>query len=244
MIVVGDIHACLEEFDMLMELVEYKKGSNLLILLGDLIDRGPDAAGVVRRAQELEARSVMGNHEEKALRWRRHEARRKADPTHYKNPMADINVSRLAEWARISEEDWEWINKMPITFPITRDWVAVHAGFMPGVVMDQQRANEMMRIRYVKPGAKKMANLDARGEAPSEAVHWTTLWNGPEKLVYGHYTYMDGYKHTHHTLGIDTGCVHGGQLTAAVFYYNTPNYSLASVQAKKVYAERKYWNEE
>ena len=75
-ICVGDIHGCLEEFDELLRTLQYNKEREQLILLGDLMDRGPDPVGCVRRARELDLACIMGNHEEKHLRWRRHEKKR------------------------------------------------------------------------------------------------------------------------------------------------------------------------
>ncbi|HEX8909086.1 MAG TPA: metallophosphoesterase, partial [Anaeromyxobacteraceae bacterium] len=58
-IVVGDVHGCLEELDELLRLVELRPGFDRLVFVGDLLDRGPDSLGVVRRARELRARSVL-----------------------------------------------------------------------------------------------------------------------------------------------------------------------------------------
>lgn len=65
-IVVGDIHGCLQEFDELMRVVELHT-TDRLVLVGDLINKGPDSLGVVRRARERGALLVRGNHEERFL---------------------------------------------------------------------------------------------------------------------------------------------------------------------------------
>lgn len=255
-ITVGDIHGCLDEFDQLVKEVEYKQGEDRLLLLGDLIDRGPDPAGVVRRAWEIGAESIMGNHEEKALRWRRHEQRRKADPEHYKNPMTSVQESRMKEWAAIPDEHWEWINKWPVYSRISEEWFAVHGGCVPGISVDKQRSNELMRMRYVKTTTDKhgyptykMSSLNEKGEAPESSVHWTTLWDGPGNIVYGHYTRDDIHltQGPAWTLGIDTACVHGKFLTAAIFFPDPkdamPGFETLQVAAKQVYVERRPWND-
>src|SRR3546814_10045567 len=56
---IGDIHGRLDLFDQLLELIyddSMERGTAELqiILLGDLIDRGPNSAGVVQRAARSE----------------------------------------------------------------------------------------------------------------------------------------------------------------------------------------------
>lgn len=247
-ITVGDIHGCLEEFDELMKLVEYKQGKDRLVLLGDLIDRGPDPAGVVRRAREIGAESVMGNHEEKAIRWRKHEQRRKAWPEKYQNPMRPVNETRLKQWALIPDELWNWIATWPCYIHLTKRWTAVHAGCLPDVSIEEQDPNVLMRMRYINPEKMKMASLSETGDPAVGCPHWTELWNGPRSIVYGHYTREEAFvveKETAWTVGIDTACVHGGLLTAAMFFEEPgpTGFELWEVAAKKVYASRHQWTD-
>jgi serine/threonine protein phosphatase 1 len=70
---IGDIHGCSLAFDALLEAV--KPGpDDLLITLGDYIDRGPDAKKVtehlVALRKELDIVCLAGNHEEMVLEWR------------------------------------------------------------------------------------------------------------------------------------------------------------------------------
>ena len=73
---VGDIHGCEALFDALITAIEgddaaAPRASTTVILLGDLVDRGPNSAGVVRRARAWQAqrnvRVLLGNHEEMLL---------------------------------------------------------------------------------------------------------------------------------------------------------------------------------
>lgn len=66
---VGDVHGWLERIDALIE----RLPSNAhLIFLGDLIDRGPDSAGVIARVRGLcaqgRASCILGNHEYALIR--------------------------------------------------------------------------------------------------------------------------------------------------------------------------------
>lgn len=66
---VGDIHGCLDEFNALLDTIQYDYASgDRLVLLGDLVAKGPDSSGVVQRARELNAWCVRGNHDDKVVR--------------------------------------------------------------------------------------------------------------------------------------------------------------------------------
>ena len=65
---IGDIHGCLLHLERLLVAIEYGPATHRLIFLGDYVDRGPDAAGVIDRILELKAENpeiitLMGNHE-------------------------------------------------------------------------------------------------------------------------------------------------------------------------------------
>ena len=73
-IIIGDVHGCLDELDELLALIRPAAGDHIHFL-GDLVDRGPDSLGVVRRVRALFSEfpgsvCIAGNHEDKALRYR------------------------------------------------------------------------------------------------------------------------------------------------------------------------------
>lgn len=67
--VVGDIHGHLKAFDRLLARLPLDPDTDSLWLVGDLVNRGPDSPGVLRRARQLEAKlgprfmAVLGNHD-------------------------------------------------------------------------------------------------------------------------------------------------------------------------------------
>ena len=85
-IIVGDPHGCLTEFETLVRKVGYQRDRDSLVIVGDLLDRGPDPVGVVTYAMEIGAYNVRGNHEDNALRWLRYEERVRKEPG-FVNPM-------------------------------------------------------------------------------------------------------------------------------------------------------------
>lgn len=66
--VMGDIHGCLNEMNRLLDVIGFNVQNDVLILTGDLVFRGPDSLGVIRRAKELNALCVRGNHDDKVIR--------------------------------------------------------------------------------------------------------------------------------------------------------------------------------
>ncbi|HEX9050740.1 MAG TPA: metallophosphoesterase [Anaeromyxobacter sp.] len=219
-LVVGDVHGCLHELDELLRTAEYAPGRDRLVFLGDLLDRGPDPVGVVRRVRELGAECVLGNHEEKHVRYAAHEARRSEDPG-YRIPMKRFDARRAAEHARLTHDDLIWLSRLPRVVSLGDGWVAVHAGFVPGLPIAAQPPDWTIRLRYVDAAGAPVPR--ARGDAREPGVRpWAAAWTGPESVVYGHFPQrLDLPKRDEPApgvvcLGIDTGCVYGGRLTALV----------------------------
>jgi len=240
-LVIGDIHGCLDEFEALLRWVDFRQGADRLVLCGDLLDRGPDPVGVVRRARELAAESVLGNHEEKHLRWRRHEGRRQREPG-YQNPMRPLPPATLAQHNALDKDDWAWIEQRPLFLRLSPTWVVLHAGLKPGVALDHQAAAEMLRCRRVTREGR-MIPLHDDLETSHHGVFWTELWTGPECVVYGHNVHeavrRDERGSGVLTLGIDTGCCFGGRLTAAIF--ESDGSRLRFVETTDVAAARVYF---
>jgi bis(5'-nucleosyl)-tetraphosphatase (symmetrical) len=242
-IVVGDIHGCLEEFDELLALVSYKRGADRLVLLGDLLDRGPDGVGVVRRVQEIGAECVLGNHDCKHIRWRRHETLRIA--TGKKNPMKHMSEAMRRENEALSDTDLAWLKGLPRVLKLAPNWVAVHGGFEPGVPISAQDDDRLIRMRFIDETTLKSANLTDDYDQPPNSVFWACRWTGPDSVVYGHAVHglkplktlgFDDYEHQPvHTLGIDTGCCFGGRLTACVFAPDFRTWEFVQVPAKRIY---------
>jgi len=241
-IVIGDVHGCLAELDELLRKVE-RRGTDRLIFAGDLLDRGPDPVGVVRRARELGAESVMGNHEEKHLRYRNHEmlaAGGGGKPTGYKNPMRPYHGDRLAQHRALREEDWSYIQAMPLLIRVSPKWVVVHAGLQPSVALAEQSANVLLRMRYLVTATGKMLKLGEEEARPGEAAFWSTVWTGPESVVYGHHVQrvaVDEPASGVRCVGIDTGCCFGRALTAAIFIDGELRETV-EVLARETYCER------
>jgi hypothetical protein len=216
-IVIGDVHGCLAELQELLEATSPGPGDRV-VFLGDLLDRGPDPVGVLHLVRSLGAECVLGNHEEKHLRYAAHEARRLAEPR-YRNPMRPFDAKRAAEHARLTRDDLLWLAALPRWIVLGGRWVAVHGGLVPGLPLSAQPSDWAVKLRYVD-AAGRPAPREAGDSGAPGVRRWAEAWTGPDSVVYGHFPVGRGAIRRDEPrsgvvcMGIDTGCVYGGALTA------------------------------
>lgn len=246
-IIIGDVHGCLDELRRLIEELGLKS-EDRLFFAGDLMDRGPDPVGCVRLVRELGAQMVLGNHEEKHLRFRRHEAKRAADPT-YVNPMQMFDV-RATQNAALTAEDVAWLEACPLTITLRPGWVLVHAGLFPGKTLEEQLQDRKLRDKVIRlcwlDEEGKMCPLedDTAVEGPPGSKSWMSVYDGPLNVVYGHAVHsmatprIDVRPQGVSTYGIDTGCCFGGHLTAMVIH-ESDRLEFIQVPALRAYAQRR-----
>jgi len=213
LIAIGDIHGCHAEFVELLERLEPAKGDRF-VLLGDLVNRGPDSTKVIDLARSLGAISLLGNHELRLLNY-----------WHTKDRTI-LKENDEATFAQLRPEDWTYLEAMPLTHHVP-EWetVFVHGGFVPGIPWPEQAAPVVTRIQV----------LDAQGQPRKRAdcpdgPAWADRWTGPPFVVYGHTPREEIYK-LKWSVGIDTACVMGGHLTA----YILPEKRFVQVKARRRY---------
>jgi predicted phosphodiesterase len=213
LIAIGDIHGCHLEFAELLARLELTKDDRL-VLLGDLVNRGPDSNKVIDLAREHRALALLGNHE---LRLLKH--RRTGDPKYLKE-------SDRETFEKLREDDWKYLEAMPLTFEEPElNVVFVHGGFLPGEPWQKQPAEIVTRIQVIDQDGRAAK----RGDAPG-APAWADFWSGPPFVVYGHTSRLEIYK-LKWSLCIDTSCAMGGSLTA----YILPEKRFVQVKARQRY---------
>lgn len=218
-IVIGDIHGCLAELEALLDRVEAGPGDRV-VSVGDLVAKGPDSAGVVRRAREIGMTAVVGNHDHKCLRWWR--ARREGDEPPRLKEHHQVVCDAL------SEDDWQWLDALPLVLRLPDvSAIVVHGGLVPEIALEDQEPGVLMNLRSIRSDGSPSSRVD-------EGLPWASLWSGPEHVVFGHDA-VRGLQRWPHATGLDTGCVYGGQLTALVL----PDHELVSVDAGSPWAPRR-----
>ncbi|HEX6098642.1 MAG TPA: metallophosphoesterase [Thermoanaerobaculia bacterium] len=219
LIFIGDIHGC---YDELVELLGRLKpsASDVVVSVGDIVTKGPAADRCLDLWRERGFLAVKGNNEIKVL----HRAR----------PLlrffARDRVVRRGDLLRYIES-WPIV----IDFPAAAI-AAVHGGFLPQMHVDAETVehaqDEIVELRWIrkKDGAWKAIPKDRK---KSGDVLWSEKWKGDRFVVYGH-TPVREPKFDARALGLDTGCVYGGKLTAAS--YAGGKWTTQSVPAKRQYA--------
>lgn len=213
LIAIGDIHGCHAELAEMFDRLQPQRDDRI-VLLGDLINRGPDSCRVLDLARAHRCISLMGNHELRLLKYRRTGDRKYA------------KEHDLDTFAKLRTQDWTYIENLPLTFEEPElNTVFVHGGFLPDQPWQKQPAEVVTRIQVVTADGRPAK----RSAAPGAPV-WADLWNGPPFVIYGHTPREEVYK-LKWSAGIDTGCVLGGHLTACVL----PERRFVQVKARKAY---------
>jgi len=214
-IAIGDVHGCLDELQALLRRCDYQPG-DLVVFLGDLVSKGPDSLSVVQMAREIGSFGVRGNHDFEVIRW--HQAIMSgADP-----PMIGSEHFHIASC--LSKADLKWLYSLP-WYLSSKDLGAlfVHAGFVPGIRLPKQNPRLMMNMRSILPDGTVTSKFFSNWA-------WSRLWDGPQTVLFGHDADR-GLQQYEHAIGLDTGCVYGGRLTACIL----PEKRLVSVSAKREY---------
>jgi len=199
---IGDVHGCSVALRRMFAACEdYARGRpSRFVFIGDYIDRGPDSAGViamVRARAEADPDSfvcLMGNHEDLLL-----EALETGDDTNWLHNGGDATLDSygIASTQGLPQADRAFIKDLRLSHDDGQRFY-VHAGIMPGVALDTQDRDTLMWIRE--------PFLSSRADHGRLIVHGHTpqLSGQPEVLP--------------NRINIDTACVYGGVLTAAIFY--------------------------
>ena len=208
-IVIGDLHGCYDEALKLLKTLALSP-SDRVIFAGDLVDRGPQPRECVELAMQHE--SVLGNHEEKHLNQRH-------------LPGLLLSADHLATRKALTDRHLDYFATLPKVLRLPEfNAAVVHAGAFPNLPLEAQQTRHLLHIQNIRPPAKRTY---WPSKAPADFTFWTHFWQGPERLIFGH-SVLSKPLVTPHAVGIDTGAVFGGGLTAVVL----PEWKIVTVSSR------------
>ncbi|MEU5983669.1 polynucleotide kinase-phosphatase [Streptomyces sp. NPDC047434] len=226
--IIGDIHGCRSELETLLGRLGYVDGRHpegrTAVFVGDLVDRGPDSPGVLRRVMGMvaagDALCVPGNHENKLGRWLKG---RKVQETH---GLAET----IEQLGRESEE-------------FRAEVGAFFDGLVSHYVLDEGRlvvCHAGLPEKYHGRTSGRVRSHALYGDTTGETDEfglpvrypWAEDYRGRAAVVYGH-TPVPNTSWINNTICLDTGAVFGGKMTALRW----PERELVDVPAEKVWYE-------
>jgi bis(5'-nucleosyl)-tetraphosphatase (symmetrical) len=183
LVIIGDVHGMLPELKALLGKVGYNERSDHIIFTGDLINKGPDSAGVVEFAIEKGASSVRGNHEDRVLLVKdAMMSRYVADGIDGTGSQGDDTTTDTLEQEVFSHGDYaerstarslsrehiQWLASRPVILRVGNlgttlgEMVVVHAGLVPGVELAKQDPWAVMNMRTLAYPREELRRAEAK----------------------------------------------------------------------------------
>ncbi|WP_405906231.1 polynucleotide kinase-phosphatase [Streptomyces sp. NBC_00828] len=226
--IIGDIHGCASELETLLGKLGYVDGvhaeGRTAVFVGDLVDRGPDTPGVLRRVMSMvgsgNALCVPGNHENKLGR---HLKGRQVQHTH---GLAETIEQLEGESDEFIAGVREFVDGLVSHYVLDGGRLVVcHAG-----LPEKYHGRTSGRVR------SHALYGDTTGETDEFGLPvrypWAEDYRGRAAVVYGH-TPVPTATWLNNTICLDTGAVFGGKLTALRW----PERELVDVPAERVWYE-------
>ncbi|WP_291475811.1 symmetrical bis(5'-nucleosyl)-tetraphosphatase [Acidovorax sp.] len=273
---IGDIQGCDSALGRLLDLIGFSASRDTVYLLGDLVNRGPDSAAVLRRcmAHGDALRPLLGNHDLHLLA-AAHGARKPSRRDTLASILEAPDRDALLQWLRLQ--------------PLARQHVyggtpllMVHAGVLPawtaaetldladevhrvlqsadlpaflqqmyGNTPDHWDAsltgpdrlrvivNALTRLRFCSAqGVMDFDSTESASAAPPGLMPWFDVpgrSTADTLIAFGHWSTL-GWLNRPHCLGLDTGCVWGGCLSAVRFGSSLDERELLQVRCEQAQA--------
>jgi hypothetical protein len=188
-LIVGDVHGCADELRRLLDAAPARR----VVLVGDLYTKGPDPVGVWRLVRDRGLEAVLGNHDARLIEVM--QGRRPGDAEGRRCVKA------------LDREDPGWrahLLSLPLWLTEVGGFTVVHAGLHPSGSLDRTSRAMALSLRRFPEGSK-------------EAPLWHAQYDGEQSVVFGHDARGGLVRREREgrpwVVGLDTGCVYGGQLT-------------------------------
>ena len=273
---IGDIQGCDGALGCLLDLIDFSASRDTVYLLGDLANRGPDSAAVLRRCMTHgdALRPLLGNHDLHLLA-AAHGARKPSRRDTLASILEAPDRDALLQWLRLQ--------------PLARQHIyggtpllMVHAGVLPawtaaetldmadevhrvlqsadlpaflrqmyGNTPDHWNAsltgpdrlrvivNALTRLRFCSAqGVMDFDSTESASAAPPGLMPWFDVpgrSTADTLIAFGHWSTL-GWLNRPHCLGLDTGCVWGGCLSAVRFGSSLDERELLQVRCEQAQA--------
>lgn len=210
-ILIGDIHGCAWELEQLLKKLEVGDDDRL-VSVGDLICKGPESTAVLDWALATPRLTcVLGNHEARFVRYRNEGIENLEKP---------YDSSVIRQMGSSFDKYIEFIKTWPL-YVDEPDFLAVHAGINPRLKsLAQQDIETLTTVRRLAGATRP----------------WYEDYRDDKTIVFGHWARRQPIVRPN-AVGLDTGCVYGGELTALIL----PERRLVSIQARHEYYRKAQW---
>ena len=234
--IIGDVHGCAKELEKLLEKLGYVLKSRgprgrrtthvhhpenrKVILVGDLVDRGPASMDVLRMAMcgEIDGtiRCVIGNHDDKFLRWLKGR-----DVRVTKSLQTTIDEAEK-EKPKFLDDVRHYLEHLPSHLILDKGRLIVaHAGLPQKYHGIESRASRVFAMYGETTGQTDDLGFPIRRD-------WARNYRGDATVVHGHVAEKK-VRHVNNVWCLDTGCVYGHKLTALRW----PEADIVQIKAKR-----------
>lgn len=232
-IAISDIHGCFMPFISLLEKVNYNKYNDRLVVLGDLVDRGTDSMQVVQFLMQMSAsydvKVIGGNHDDFFIQW--------LDSPEAIPEYLGMNIGGLATlksfYGKSNIRDLEKVRQF-----ILRNYEAEIA-FLKNLPDFVEGEHFNFVHAGINPDLLDWRNSDPYYFRRDRKIFLNRPHECPKTFVFGHTNTRrlhgdpdnNGIWVGERKIGIDGGCVSGGQLNALIM--EGENYTVDFVTMKE-----------
>ena len=268
---VGDIQGCDAALGRLLAKVDFSASRDTLYVLGDMVNRGPDSLGTLRRLMELggSAQCVLGNHDLHLLAVA-HGVRPAGKRDTLAQVLAAPDAPALLGWLRQQNMAMSAHGILMVHAGVLPSWSAEQAlslaaevsavlrspqwgeflhtmyGNQPDHWRDDSQGkgwrgegrlrvvvNALTRLRFCSAqGVMEFDSKEGAGAAPEGFMPWFDVpgrRTAHDTVAFGHWSTL-GWLGRGDVIGLDTGCVWGGCLTARRLGNNSAAHERIQVQ--------------
>jgi bis(5'-nucleosyl)-tetraphosphatase (symmetrical) len=254
---IGDIQGCDNALSRLLDTVAYSPSRDTVYLLGDLVNRGPNSAAVLRRCMAADGaiRCLLGNHDLHLLA-AAHGARKASRRDTLESVLNAPDRAALLNWVRqqplvrthehagqtllmlhagalpswtvartcaLAEEVHRVLRGPDLPAFLESMYGNSPTGWSDGLLgVDRLRVivNALTRLRFCSPdGQMDFESTESASDAPPGLMPWFDVpgrRSSGTLIAFGHWSTL-GLLNRSDLLGLDTGCVWGGCLSAVRF---------------------------